>query len=336
MQDAVYYPLLDSVNIWTLTYGGCPAVPSPSNSSRSYCSTQNFSSTSTGIDTIINNLNYKFLFGNSGEYIVPCLLGFISEDTTSRKIYFIYVDNTVEALLYDFSMKLGDTAYLNFQYSNINFPAAYYRVDSIKNVTISVGQRRAFFLHESEADTLAVVWLESVGWLANPIYLYRYFYGPGLGDCEVRCDTVYPYTGIVPYHNNSYVTCFSHNERVYIDICAYENALTSPFTNVVDSCTYGPSGGGVVDLSILSSFDLSPNPSTRLVTINLQVASSSEFAISILDMEGRQATSTYPLGKLETGTYDKQIDLSDLSSGFYLVECKTRYGSLYRKLVISK
>ncbi|MBA3971394.1 MAG: hypothetical protein H0X46_04505, partial [Bacteroidetes bacterium] len=108
-QTFVYHPFPDSVAVWNFyVYLPCPEIVSLQ---------ENYSIAITG-DTIIGGLLYQKLFTPhiiksydtticGGEY--PGYKGATRQDTTNKKVFFIYPSDTAEYLLYDFTMQLGDT-----------------------------------------------------------------------------------------------------------------------------------------------------------------------------------------------------------------------------------
>jgi hypothetical protein len=208
------------------------------------------------------------------------------------------------------------------------------------NIPIAAGYRRVFFLNYT-ADPYyysSLVWVEGVGNLASPLY-------GDLGD--LTCGTIYctmldSVTHLVPYYQGIFVSCFSHQHNVYFDACAYNNALDLEVAHpdnvqIIDSCSYFAAFSGINHLAILSNFDLQPNPTSNgLTTVHMDIAYATDLDIVVWDMQGRQVATPYHLGKMIEGTHQKQLDLSALSNGIYLVECRSKEGSLYRKLVIQK
>jgi hypothetical protein len=139
-----YYPMLDSVNTWSYATQ-LMGVRLPASTQSMPCSYPigTYSNTFTEFtlaDTLINSTWYKPVIISS----LPCTIGYMREDTAQQKVYFLDNQGNPEIVLYDFSMQVGDTITLNF------YPGGYtsgvYTLDSIVNVSIYAGTRRAFYL----------------------------------------------------------------------------------------------------------------------------------------------------------------------------------------------
>ena len=61
-----------------------------------------------------------------------------------------------------------------------------------------------------------------------------------------------------------------------------------------------------------------------------------DFEIIVRDISGKKIVKEISLGKINEGKKDIELNLSDLTTGFYLVELKTNEGSVYSKLLIQK
>jgi hypothetical protein len=113
-QTNVYHPFPDSNAVWNVVIRESCINPSD------YCE-QLYSYIITG-DTIIGSNNYHKLSVPIVERVatgLTCLnctgfwpgggAGFIRQDIPAKKVYFIESGNSVEQLLYDFNMQVGDT-----------------------------------------------------------------------------------------------------------------------------------------------------------------------------------------------------------------------------------
>lgn len=61
-----------------------------------------------------------------------------------------------------------------------------------------------------------------------------------------------------------------------------------------------------------------PNPSSQQTTLELDVPSNNLFEINLLDLSGKIIQKIHS-GQLEKGTFRKEIDLSELNAGVYLI-----------------
>ena len=330
VRDAVYHPMLDSVNIWHLIINLCfEAQPHGGGTTRSdQCNVNpNSNQFFTGGDTIYNSVHYKPIY----DQLSNCSPGYLREDVATRKIYFTYAIGKPEILLYDFSLQIGDSVLLSYQpvnYYNTSADSGFWHLDSIGAAHISVGTRRAFFLSR-KGNSMS--WLEGTGSLAHPLYLFEDQFGYGCS--EFFCNSNYL---MVPYRSMSFLSCFSHTNFVYFDTCAYLEALSlqGGCFAVFDSCDYGVVCGAVNEIAALASFKIFPNPATNEAVLQLNVVQGDNFSIILHDLQGKQLMAEKELGWLSDGQHSAVINLQGLSAGFYLIECRTIEGSVYSKLVV--
>ena len=91
----------------------------------------------------------------------------------------------------------------------------------------------------------------------------------------------------------------------------------------VDSCVSG------LNEELLSNINIYPNPSTGLFTVEFKRVKENNSNISIVNSIGNVVFSE----KLIIGEFSKQINLSNLSKGIYLIELQTETG-IYKKKII--
>src|SRR5690349_18244032 len=96
-----YYSILSDTTEWDVQYNVFPVIHE-----RNY-NIQPWNYSAQG-DTLINGLHYK----NFGQ--VGMNEAFIREDTSLKKVWFLEHDSTLELLLYDFSLNVGDSINLTF------------------------------------------------------------------------------------------------------------------------------------------------------------------------------------------------------------------------------
>jgi type IX secretion system substrate protein len=203
-----------------------------------------------------------------------------------------------------------------------------YHLDSIGTIQIFAGSRRVFYLHNS-FRTLS--WIESVGFPGDAIYPYSANM-PGCGSfCQGLNQDFY-----------QKMNCFEHLNKVYFDSClqhyVYQQSISNPMcTYYLDSCHYcNTCGGGISELSTLSSLEISPNPSNGKINIGMVVSKPDNLEIYIHDVTGKQVLNKFSLGRLNKGNTNRELDFSNLMSGFYLLECRGNDGSSFRKLIIQR
>lgn len=148
-----YKPLLNNFNEWHLT--NC----------FSGCSTDVYF---TDGDTIVDGKEYKILDGF--HFISRTFL--LREELASRNVYLNLVarSGNTEYLLYDFSLKVGDSIDIKNPISPFPTDGGFYRVDSIVNRALVDGNEyRHFYLSPTPSNTISnstAVWIEGVGSLS--------------------------------------------------------------------------------------------------------------------------------------------------------------------------
>ncbi len=284
---------------------------------------------STVSDTTIAGTTYKKLI----EYgflnpLDSCVLGFIREDTVAEKIYF--VDNLFnpEVLLYDFSMNVGDSIYIDFLSPGGYYDNGYYFVDSIIPVQIPAGQRRAFYLHNpNNSWSTSLVWIEGVG---HPGYLAYPYSSNSFG---------FYFNGMcidwVPRDFESMLTCYKHfHQQVYFDSCAYAHTQQGGCFVNADSCHYWNICGSIFESDVFGSVEVSPNPSGGNFTVSLESyhPAEAEFIFRKPDCAVVRRENGY---RISLGTNRFSFDLSGLANGMYLIECYTDKGVGVTRLMIT-
>jgi hypothetical protein len=272
-QITTYQPMLDSINRWTLMWDYIPVFPE--NTACVYpISSWNSVNLFTSQDTVINTYSYLKILNNNG-----CTAGYIREDTSLKKVYF--VDNLLnpEITLYDFSMQTGDSLSIQFHTTG---PAYYwengvYTLDSIQIHSYLSVQRNVFYLNcHSCQNSHTLSWIEGIGNLGNPIYPYSENYADPFNSSffGVGC-TEFPH----PF-TSGFVSCFEHIYKVYYDSCAYNSTITH-----LDSCSYDL-GSAINDLNS-GSIIISSNPFHEQMKITITEPSFHNSDFIIYDMEGR-------------------------------------------------
>lgn len=318
-----YIPLLDSINRWTVVGNWIPVRISSSHSICTYPFSP-FGSNSyfqTNGDTNLNNITYKKLMIT--DQFSTCIAGFLREDSLARKVYFVNTIGGNEELIYNFSLNVGDSIPLNFYQSGF-YTSGNFTVDSISIITITAGQRRIFYLTNHTQPSYSLEWIEGAGSPEHPFYTYSNNNYGGL---------MFNYCTGNQYFFDSYLTCFYHSSNVYFDNCAYNHAVTDLCFLVSDSCSYGNFCGNISENNMIKNISLSPNPAHAEITIELDVLQSAEYVFQIYSVDGRIAASN----RTETfliGRNTRKINVSSLAIGTYFLECRSKAGSIFRKLLI--
>jgi len=243
-------------------------------------------------DTVFNEKTYKKVFKYWDEqHIERFFTGLIREE--NKKTYFIYPhpNNTIETLLYDFSLETGDTLfqvraiiYENpFDSLDIGYflDTAYYLVEKCDTIIFNGEPRKRMMLaiDYSYVDTV----IETIGSLSGLL-------SPLCYDCtgfrELLCYTL---NGELLYKNPKYSECY------------YNNLSTLP----------------TIEQSIFSIF---PNPATHTLFITSENEKISK--IDIFDITGRNVYNK----RFENYSSKYEITVSGLLTGLYFIQIKTEKG----------
>lgn len=336
VEDADYVPLLDSVNIWHYTANVMPVMSAPAGNTRAgQCGPVGFYGWGmftefTSTDTLINGVIYKTLQSVIGSsWPQQCTMGYIREDLATRRIYFWDVDSANEFLLYDFSLHPGDSISLNFYDYNAKVSRTF-RLDSIVPFTVQEARTpcKQYCFSQLNAGfyTIPLRWVEGIGTLADLIYPYvNYSNGWGsLFGCPEYYDLGSPQVLI----------CREREQLDFYDACALGQAIGSWCFQYQDTCNYGNICGSINELSSLASIDIFPNPAQTKVTVELDVKIADGFALQLLDLQGKAVSTSYNPGRLGEGKHNLPLTLPVLPAGMYMLECRTREGVVYKRLVI--
>lgn len=279
-------------------------------------------------DTLLFSKNYK-KFYHVYQMPSPILnnhVGYLREDTVGRKVYFMDKTTFLEELLYDFSMNVGDSIFMNFPSTTPPFPKGYYKVKSIQSVSIKAGVRKLFKLklNFGTSDTLRII--EGVGSEIHPVFMYNWYYAPGQfswgsGACK------YPYA--------LGVACkYSDNIKEF-QSCTYQLALTNGCIAKPDSCNYWNVCSGINELSKVKNFYISPNPAVITCNITIEIEDVCKTAIELYDVSGRRI-KTLLNENLFPGINNIELTTSDLENGLYFIRTKSENFELSYPLLISR
>jgi hypothetical protein len=143
-----------------------------------------------GNDTLVNGIYYSNLWIMNGcNYSSRILKGFIRENL-SNKIFYRPFNESKEYLIYDFSLRKGDSIYLELL-------SSYYLIDSIEKQSV-------YYLHSNQKQ---LKWIKGIGKDDGLLY-ENYVGGFRLFSC---CQS----GGNTIYHNPNYTSCvITSNEEL--------------------------------------------------------------------------------------------------------------------------
>jgi len=229
-----------------------------------------------GVDTI-NSLEYK-LYGKPWSSKVP-----IREDVQERRIY-IYQGDSVEVVLYDFSLNEGDSILNRWYNQNTNTfnDIGWYYLDSIRPIEIDAGIRNAFYLHSCWTRNNWTyceypIWIEGVGSIG---------------------DFMEPFSTPDEWESGS-LNCYYLNDSL---------VYQSDFAKEFGECDIGLYTEGTKLQQNLAY----PNPANDVVTANQPYSSAD---IVLLSISGQVLQKYIAI----TGN-DFSINISDLKSGIYFLK----------------
>ncbi|MEZ4910173.1 MAG: T9SS type A sorting domain-containing protein [Saprospiraceae bacterium] len=157
-------------------------------------------------DTTINNHQYKKIV-NLGDLCNYEYYTFAREDNLNKQVFYYYYDTT-EVMIYDYSLKKGDTIKSAFQYYAFEMV-----VDSISSLLpqyspcflspeVYIETPKIFYLsHINCPSCKQTIWIEGIGNISNPFYSFTSWTAGNLGDA-LLCH--FDETGFRDYH---YIFC---------------------------------------------------------------------------------------------------------------------------------
>jgi len=242
----------------------------------------------TTTDTIIKSKLYKRVATFPPSYDVRPLEGFIREDTSTRRVYYINCYNdcdTSEILLYDFGKLPGDTVIVNHPYGS--HPLKSLILDSI---TIDTGftPYRMFKLYAIEDVNrfYPIIWIEGIGSLAG-------------------------------FENNIFEPLSSSNFFGTVLLCFFKDGVKTfrlplsynVYLSNYDSCVVINVG---IDELILNSLKIFPNPASDIINVLSNVSGYEIENIYLTDGHGRRV--------LQTKQTPISISQSNFSKGLYFID----------------
>lgn len=116
-----------------------------------------------GGDTVINNENYQAIWCSFDSLVSRIYFGALREN--EDRVYYVPPGST-EGLLYDFTLSVGDTAYIrNFFCGDTDVPVVVSAVDTV--VYYDIPRKR---LHIGVEGYVSDIWVEGIGSLSGPLY----------------------------------------------------------------------------------------------------------------------------------------------------------------------
>ncbi len=313
---AQYHPMLGDTTKWCLAWN---MMVVRSADSRAF--ENNYYEAMT--DTIYDSTSYKKVFDDYGYY------GAMREDTSAQQVFLIKAGDTVEHLLYDYSLSLGNLFLVDLMNNfSGNMNDGFYTVDSVGTAIINGGPRKYIRLHNpantmtgGDGKPLKLEWIESVGDIHNLMYTYAYDainYTP----MGFACNN---------YHDGAVMKQTIDGTKNYLDMCTVMNVGGTIDADTCDIVYWG----SVEELNNQIQLSVFPNPTNgNYITIDVNnFTLKGNCIISVNDASGRNvySKSVSPIGnsiKVENIQFENGIYFVSLSNG------KDNFGKV--KLVVEK
>jgi len=111
--------------------------------------------------------------------------------------------------------------------------------------------------------------------------------------------------------------------------CLVTDANGCTFTVIVTV----PTSVGLWDMNLGIRFEIHPNPTDGLITIDIELLENSNITIEVIDILGNLA---YNSSFTNIKTYKEETNLRKLAQGIYFVRISTKKGSIKKKIIITK
>ncbi|MGZ3866552.1 MAG: T9SS type A sorting domain-containing protein [Bacteroidia bacterium] len=318
--------LTDSIThfrVVDLTPGVKPPNPSNGNIQSSNCLTVWAGEYFAQTDSVYHGLIYKRFYENT------YMMGLMREDTVAKKVFFIPYCDTVEVLLYNFSLSVGST--ISYAFSGSGFPNGTYKVDSIRfKHDYKNYYRRHFYLknHSSTGNpTLEVI--EGVGSVSHPLFLYGNFmqgnlsWAPGVQYCPAA-------------KFNLVLSCkWNDGTKVYYDSCAYKIATMAGCVQVVDSCDYHNVCGAIEEFEGLVRLSVYPNPASDVLIAEIESEKEFSLTCSLVNALGIEVRKEKKFDLIK-GKNSLKMNISDLPEGIYILKFSNEKNAGGKTIIISR
>lgn len=275
-------------------------------------------------DSVYKGNTYKKFYQFNGANFV----GLMREDTLAKKVYFIQYCDTVENLLYDFSLVQGGT--INYTFTNPGMlMSGVYTVDSVRLKHDYHRYHKHFYLrnHSANADILEIA--EGVGSLNHPLFLYysfnmgELFWSMGSQSCPAS-----QYDEILSCKWNDGI-------KMYYDSCTYALALSNSCVGVSDTCHYQTICSGIEEFTGIKNISAYPNPASDLVTIEIEAEKQMNLSFSLVSVLGVEIKKE-GANQLLKGKNTLKLHVKDLPEGIYLLKFSNGEKSLNKTIMVTR
>jgi len=150
-------------------------------------------------------------------------IGYLREDTVSKKVYYSEWLPEEIGLLYDFNLLVGDSAIIDNYY--VGFEDVLLICDSIDSININGSLKKRFYLHSPDYGG-ADIWIEGVGSKFGLLYSGVNCYGMTGGGTDLLCCSK---NDTVIYMDSTYNSCYIEEFYPKITSESYDTAYLNTF-----------------------------------------------------------------------------------------------------------
>ena len=311
-KSQAYQKMLGTTNEWNVSPNFLAIIVPPHSNPGTLSVSVYAGDFTASSDSILNSLSYK----KTGLMGWP--LGLLREDTALRRVFFIEDGTTNEIVLYDFSLNVNDSIYLQmFQSTSGNLPTGWDKVDSSFYQNTYSGLRKHMYLSNSSGNinfntgkSYFMEWIEGIGNPSHPFYPYADdmdSWGPFPFSCSKYFSTV--------------LACKSSDGvKKFFDACLYNNPNGSI---VIDSCHYQMTGG-IEDYAKNIDLKIYPVPATHTCTVSFELGGSDNLSLEIIN--GTGVCVYREQIKCKSGKNNRELNISQFPSGLYFIRGNTSTG----------
>lgn len=245
-------------------------------------------------DSSYNSLDYKKYFFSTDSLLTnETLIALVREDTTTQEVFAIASGDSIERLIYDFSLNENDTVSVY----PLSFPEYYgpirVQIESVDTVIIgAVQRRRQKIIGYDFSLPLVEYWIEGIGSTMG-------LFNSGASGAGI-VDIYYPV-----------LLCFEQNGNLVFDNPNFPSCYQAYPTSVND-----------IELS--NSVDVFPNPARNSCTIKSE---SEILTYQVVSVSGRLI---FEKG-VKANTVS--VDLSNLTKGVYILRLTTEKGTVTKRII---
>lgn len=242
-------------------------------------------------DSVFNSITYKKYYTTTDTNLSPASLqfvGLVRQDIPGKKIFGIAATYSVEALMYNFNLNVGDTSQVKPLISFFSMPPRRIKVTMKDSILINSQYRKRLTLacNVPSWPSMPETWIEGIGSSFGPL-------SSGLADVPIICP------------------CFPSL------LCQKVNGSTIYINPIHNTCYKGVCSTDIKELNGKDNWKISPNPNNGV----FELSSTKDFkgTIEVFDIAGKIVYK-------DIAKQNNKIDISAQASGVYSVVIKDDKG----------